>query len=54
MKVKIIKYTIIITNNIHNEYWGVYVDDVFISKFNTYIEALNYSIQTYGHSAVFP
>jgi len=54
MKVKIIEHTEHITDNIKNIYWVVYIDDVIVKKFNTYIKALNYSIQTYGHSAVFP
>ena len=53
MKVKIIEHTEHITDNIKNTYWVVYVDDIIVKKFNTYTEALNYSIQTYGHSVVF-
>jgi hypothetical protein len=54
MKLKITKTTNIINNIIYEEYWGVYIDGVLISKFNSYAEAIEHSIQKYGHSAVFP
>ena len=53
MKVKIIQCTEHITNYIKNIYWIICVDDIEITKFDTYNAALNYSIQQYGHSAVF-
>ena len=53
MKVKIIQHTEHITDHIKNIYWVICVDDIEITKFETYNAALNYSIQQYGHSAVF-
>ncbi len=54
MKLKITKTTAIVNDVIYEEYWGVYIDDILISKFNSYTEAIEHSIQKYGHSAVFP
>jgi hypothetical protein len=54
MKIKIIEQITHITSTLTNRCWIVYLNDIEITKFTSYKEALNYSIQQYGHSAVFP
>ena len=53
MSLKIIEHTEQVTNTLKFTHWVVYVDNIEIAKFNSYKEALNYSVQHYGHSTVF-